>query len=223
MAKQPSARGIAQKNRAADKGRGLDEAVARSFDDTAVPIALSPAQNLSCAFSLEHGRYLGAPRALAQCGRRHPVATQTQRSNIQEVALASTLHHRQNVIGIPQTFTQLGLQSPMRHQLLPSRTARPPQPAQLQQGVRPTAAAHALVAQKHLLPQVRRLRSQSPLVHAIRGAKRKPARRHFHRTPAAHTPAVRSARHRRPLHTATLHRSQRTHNTVLPCRTGCEQ
>ncbi len=167
---------------------------------------------------VQHGGHLGTPNPLTQRRCRRAVATQAQRADVQKVALAAALHHRHNVVGVPQALAQLRFQTPVRHQLQPALASGPPQPPQFKQRIRTAAGAHALVPHKNLVAQVCRLGPQPPLVHAVRRAEREAPRRHLQRAPAAQAAPVRPARHLRPLHAATLHHARRAHLTVVSRR-----
>ena len=53
------------------------------------------------------------------------MADQAQGPDVVQVAFAAALHHRDNVIRVPQGFSANPLQSPTRQQLLPMTPARP--------------------------------------------------------------------------------------------------
>jgi hypothetical protein len=63
----------------------------------------------------EHGSYFGAAYAFAKLHRDRSVTTKAKGSNVIEVALAAPFCYRQNMIGIPQTFAEPRLKSPVAH------------------------------------------------------------------------------------------------------------
>jgi hypothetical protein len=95
------------------------------------------------------------------------MTTKTQGADVIQVAFPAAFRYRQNVIGIPQSFTYLCLQAPVQHKLLAGGAARPFQPAMLFDRVKITMSAYASIALEYLFAQVSWLRSQLPLVYAI--------------------------------------------------------
>src|SRR5580704_8473400 len=77
----------------------------------------------------QHRSYLGAANPLAKLGRDRSMTTETQGTNVVRVALSAAFRHRQNVIGIPQTFSHLCLETPVEHKRLACGAACPFQPA----------------------------------------------------------------------------------------------
>src|SRR5690242_20609130 len=113
------------------------------------------------------------------------MTAQTQRLDIVEIAFASALGDRNNVVRVPQTPANACPQPPVRHQHQPVLSARIAQPPLFANRVNPADGAYALVAQKHLLPQIPWLGAQLPLMHAVLGAESETPRRDLQRTPAA--------------------------------------
>jgi len=95
------------------------------------------------------------------------MTTKTQGTDVIQVALSAAFRYRQNVIGIPQTFTYLCLQTPVEQKGLACGAARPFQPAMLFDRAKTTMSAYASIALEYLFAQVSWLRSQLPLVYAI--------------------------------------------------------
>ena len=115
----------------------------------------------------KHGGYLGATDPFPQlCGDRS-MATQAKGADIIQVALSAAFRYRQNVIGIPQTFSHLCLETPVEHKRLACGAACPFQPAMLFDRVKTTMSANASIALEYMFAQVPWLRSQLPLVYAI--------------------------------------------------------
>ncbi len=143
-------------------------------------------QRLCC----QHRSYLGAANPLAKLGRDRSMTTKTQGSNVIQVALSAAFRHRQNVIGIPQTFTNLCLQTPVEHKGLASGAACPLQPAMLLDRVKTTMSAYSSIAFEYMFAQVPWLRSQLPFVYAIVRAEGEAAGRYLQRAPPAQATPV---------------------------------
>ena len=95
------------------------------------------------------------------------MTTKAQGTNVIQVALSAAFYYRQNVIGIPQTFTYLCLQTPVEHKGLACGSPCPFQLAMLFDGVKTTMSAYTSIALEYMFAQVPWLRSQLPLVYAI--------------------------------------------------------
>jgi hypothetical protein len=143
-------------------------------------------QRLCC----HHRSYLGAANPLAKLGRDRSMTTKTQGTNVIQVALSPAFCYRQNVIGIPQAFTYLCLQTPVEHKRLACGAACPFQPAMLFDRVKTTMSANASIALEYMFAQVPWLRSQLPFVYAIVRAEGEAARRHLQRAPPAQATPV---------------------------------
>jgi hypothetical protein len=115
----------------------------------------------------EHGCYFGAANSFAKLHGDRAVTTKAKGSYVIEVALAAPFCYRQNVISIPQTFTNSRFKTPMAHQGFASRSARTLQPTVLPGRVHGAVGAHSPVSPKDVFAQVPRLRTQLPLVYAI--------------------------------------------------------
>ena len=167
------------------------------------------------ALGKQHGSNLGAANALTQCGGHSAMAAQAERAQVGQVALAAALHHRDDVVGVPEALTQLGLQAPVCHPLHASAPSGAAQAAQLEVCVHATGAAHAMVSREHLFSEVPRLGPQAPLVHTIRRAKGEAPRRHLQAAPAAQATAVWAAGHAAPRYPSALHGARGAHAAVL--------
>jgi hypothetical protein len=66
-------------------------------------------------FRGKHGGYFGAASPLPQLGCNHSMTTQTESSDVVEVALAAAFRYWQNVICVPKTFAHSCQESPMLH------------------------------------------------------------------------------------------------------------
>jgi hypothetical protein len=140
--------------------------------------------------------------------RRHlPMAAQTKRPQIIQVTLPTPLGHRTNMVRIPQRPPRRGPRRAFfarwgdcRHRPQPPnlqrRYPRPPptpqQPRIRRHRIGPTQPANPLIPQKHLVPQIPRIRPQPPLVHAKLRAKRPPPfGQDLHPAPPAKRPPIR--------------------------------
>ena len=95
------------------------------------------------------------------------MTTKAKGSNVIEVALAAPFCYGQNVIRIPQAFTNSRFQAPIAHQgfaIGPSRTL---QFTVLPDRVHGTVGAHSPISLKNVFAQIARLRAQLPLVHTV--------------------------------------------------------
>jgi hypothetical protein len=118
------------------------------------------------------------------------VADQAQGSDVFQIAFATALCHRDNVIRIPQRSSIQPLQTPTRQQLLPVRTARPLQIEISSAAIDPANRTDALVARKYLLAQIAGVSAKAPFMDAPVRAERESARRDFEVTPAAERTAI---------------------------------
>ncbi len=172
-----------------------------------------------CALFGKHGGDLRAAHALAQLCRCRSMASQAQGANVIQVALAPAFADGENVIRIPKTFPYSAIQPPMPHKTGAPVAARPLESYVLRQRIHSTVGAHATVAPQYLVPQIARLRSQFPFVHAIIRAEGETPRRNLERAPAAQTSAVGSARNVLAIHPSSGHRSTGAHENV--CNALC--
>lgn len=85
------------------------------------------------------------------------MAPQTQGADVVDIAFASALNNRKNMIRVPEALANALLQSPVGHEGQPLRTSGPLQSPQLGDGIDSTTNTDALVAKKDLLPQICRL------------------------------------------------------------------
>jgi len=118
------------------------------------------------------------------------VADQAQRSDVLQIAFATALHHRSNVIRIPKRPSANPLQTPAREQFLPMCPARPLQVKISRAAIDPTDRADALVSREYLFPQITWVRAKTPFMDAPIRAERKPARGDLKTAPAAQRPAI---------------------------------
>jgi hypothetical protein len=80
-----------------------------------------------------------------------PVADEAQGADVFQIAFASTLYHRNNVIRVPKRSSANPLQTPPRQQLLPMNPARPLQVEIGGPAIDPADRANALIAGKYLI------------------------------------------------------------------------
>ena len=80
------------------------------------------------------------------------MALQAQRSQVVEIALSPALCDRLNVIGIPQAFPAVSLQSPIFQQGASGIPARSTKPAIGCDGINAAFGAIPVIAQKDLFP-----------------------------------------------------------------------
>jgi len=95
------------------------------------------------------------------------MASQAQSADILQIALPSAFHYRNNVIRVPQAGAPPPSGLPLLHQSLAICPTGTPQPAQRRKRIHAAQRANPPVPQKHLLPQIPRLRPQLPLMHAV--------------------------------------------------------
>jgi hypothetical protein len=120
------------------------------------------------------------------------MAAKTKRPQIIQITLPTPLGDRPHMVRIPQ-------RPPSGHRPHPPNLQRrcprlPPAPLQLRisrHRIGPTQPTHALIPEKHLVPQIPWIGPQPPLVHAIVRAKRPPPlSQNLHPTPPAKRPPV---------------------------------
>jgi hypothetical protein len=78
------------------------------------------------------------------------MTTKAERTDVIEVALATTLCHRKNMIGIPKTLAHSFAESPMLHKSDASVAARSLQLAMFPDRIQATVGAHAPVTLQNL-------------------------------------------------------------------------
>ena len=118
------------------------------------------------------------------------MAEQAQGADVLQIAFASALYHRNNVIRIPKCSSANSLQTPAREQLLPVRSARPLQVEISSPAIDPADRADTLIAGEYLITQVAGVRTKTPFMHTPIRAKCEPARRDLKVAPAAESAAI---------------------------------
>lgn len=146
-----------------------------------------------------------------QLRRRLPMTPDAQRTNVLQIAFAAALHHRDDVIGVPQAAALPRLQSPPRPRRCPLPSAQPPQLPEFRDAVHPALSADAGVALQHAFPQVPGVAAQLPFIYAPVRAERPPAPRDFQIAPPAQVPAVRPSQQRSAIHPAAWHGPRSAH------------
>lgn|SRR5579871_1188651 len=118
------------------------------------------------------------------------MANQAQCTDILEVAFPSAFRYRENMIRVPQRFPTDPAESPVREE---PRAMRPAGTLQIEIGgarVGEAKRADAAVAQEHLVAQVARVGSKTPLVHAPIRAESRASGRNFEIAPSAERSAA---------------------------------
>jgi hypothetical protein len=121
------------------------------------------------------------------------MAQQTKRPQIVQIALASTLGHRPNMVGIPQRSPGgHAAQPPHLQRLTPGRPPAAPQGPISLHRVHAAQRTNPCIPQKHLVSQIPRVRPQPPLMHAeIRAERPSPLRQNLQLAPPAQRPSIR--------------------------------
>jgi hypothetical protein len=135
------------------------------------------------------------------------MALQAQRPDIGEIAFASTLGNRSDMVGIPQAGSPQALQAQVAKHAYSSRRPEPLDAMPLCHRVQSARGADTFVAFKHLVPQVSRIGAQPPFVNAPIGAEGPPPDWNLQAAPSAQDSAPKPARQFRPLRAATAHRA----------------
>src|SRR5947209_247752 len=107
---------------------------------------------------------------LPQRRRCLPMALDTQRPHVREIALAPTLRHRQNMVGVPQVLAP----SPFFFEPPPRREIELPLIVPQYHGINAANGADPVVTREYLVAEIPRIRPQLPVVHARVAAEREP-------------------------------------------------
>lgn len=113
------------------------------------------------------------------------MADQAQRSDVLQIAFATALYYRNDMIRVPKRSPADPLQSPAHEQFVPMRPARPLQVKVSRAAIHPADRANALIPREYLLAQIAGIRAKTPLMNTPIRAKRKSARGDFETAPAA--------------------------------------
>jgi hypothetical protein len=136
------------------------------------------------------------------------MASHAKRPQIIQVALSSTLRHRDDMVRFPQRPAARNPLHPIEPQ--PRRALLSPSPPQRRKDrhrIRRTPRAHPTVPRKHPLPHIPRIGPQFPLVDAvIRAESPPPLRQDLKVAPTAKRQPIRPARQLRRPHPAARHR-----------------
>jgi len=141
------------------------------------------------------------------------MAFQTQSSHVRQVALASALRDRQNMIGVPErlapTETPFGYGSDARcaAQLL--------NPPPLGDAIDAADRAHTAIAFKDAVTQMAGVAAQLPFLYAPLRAERHPARRNFQVAPSAEATPVFSFGKSFAVGAAAGHRALGAHKNMI--------
>jgi hypothetical protein len=143
------------------------------------------------------------------------MTTKAERSDVVEIALATTLGHRKNMIGIPKTLAHSFSKAPVLHKGHTAFAARSLQLAMFPDRIQSTVGAHASIALENLFAQVTRLRPQLPLVYTKIGAEGEAASRHLKRTPAAQAAPIGTARNILTVDPSSTRQNSRSAHTLV--------
>lgn len=138
------------------------------------------------------------------------VTLQAKRAHIGEVALASALPYRNDMVGIPQAFA--AAETPLRYGANARCPAQAPDTRKLRQAVEPAHSADAPIAFKHALAQMSGIAAQFPFLNAPIGAKRLASLRNLQPAPAAKAAPIIAFREVRAVRTASGHGAYSTHS-----------
>lgn len=92
------------------------------------------------------------------------MAEQAQGADVLQIAFASALYHRNNVIRVPKCSTANPLEPPTCQQLLPMNSARPLQVEISSAAIDPAYRANAFIAREYLFPQIARVGAKTPFI-----------------------------------------------------------
>jgi hypothetical protein len=137
------------------------------------------------------------------------VTLQAKRAHIGQIAFAPAFGHRDDVIGIPESFSSL--KSPLGVCFRACRSAKPLDVPQLRNAVEAAYCADAAVAFEDTFAEVARVAAQSPFFDAPIRTERQAAQRHFQIAPAAEASAVWSLREVVAIGASSLHNALRAH------------
>jgi hypothetical protein len=122
-----------------------------------------------------------------QLGRDRAVALEAQSPDVFKITFAAAFDYRNDMVGIPQTFSTGGSKAepPFQPSLQASRSSQSLQMFPGRQAIDATLRAHASVAFHYFFADVSRIGAQPPFLHAPVGAERQPTLRHLQTAPAA--------------------------------------
>lgn len=143
------------------------------------------------------------------------VTDQAQGSEVLQVAFATALDHRDDMVRVPQGFPADPLETPPREQLLPMTPASPFQIEICAAAIDPANRANTFIAREYLLTQISGIRPQPPFVDAPVRTKSESPRGDFKITPAAQSPASLPFRQRGSIRKPAGHRPGSAHRTFL--------
>jgi len=119
---------------------------------------------------------------------------QAQGADVFKVALTSTFHHWNDMVGIPQSLTEMAAQAPIQQSFQAGGAAQPFDPALGFQAIDPALRADAAVAFEDLFAEISGVAAQTPFFDTPGGAECPTAGRHLEITPAAQSAPVGSCR-----------------------------
>lgn len=143
------------------------------------------------------------------------MASQTERADILEIALAAAFGDGHDVVRIPETSSHALSESPVLQQKLPILTSRKTKLARSDDGIQATGGTHTAIAEQDVFAQIGGLGAQLPLMHTETGAERESSSRHFEGAPAAEASAVRPARDGFAIYPPAGHDTRCAHASLL--------
>ena len=133
------------------------------------------------------------------------MALQAERSDIRKIAFAPALHHRHDMIRVPECSSGIGLDAPLGPGPCPRGAAQFLQVMKGSAAVGAAGAAHAPVTLEQSLAKVTGIAAQLPFFDAPFGAECEPAFRDLEVAPAAKITAVCALRQPGPIGPAAAH------------------
>lgn len=141
------------------------------------------------------------------------MAFQTQGAKVGKVAFATTLCHRDDMIGIPDRFAAPDL--PFSQSPLARSASQFAQAGELRDAVQSTLCTDAFVTLEYSLSEMAGVGTKPPFFYAPIGAERPPALRHLKIAPAADASSVVPFRDRLAVYSTARHCALRTHEPGL--------
>ncbi len=130
-------------------------------------------------------RFGNSAAALAESRGGLAMALQAKSADVGQIAFASALHNRDDVIGVPQAFPSPWAQTPCEQRLELRRSAQPLQLPFGTEAIDTADGADAAVALQHFFAEIAGVGAQAPFFHALGGAKGRAAFGHLKIAPAA--------------------------------------
>ena len=141
------------------------------------------------------------------------MALKAERPHIREVALAAAFGNGNDVIGLPQGFSDSG--SPVSPYFCSGSASELPHVVVLGYAIESAGSADTTVALKHTIAQVARIGAQLPFFDTPFGAEGKSPRRNFESAPTAETAATISFRKSMAVYASAAHGALRFQVTMV--------